>query len=67
MSTRFYIAALLAFLAAAVGFGAGVAAVLTIPELNANAAFWLPVAFVIALAAAPFIGWALAPTLRAKH
>lgn len=66
MRTRVYIAALLAFLAAAVGFGTGVAAVLTIPTLNANAAFWLPVVLVISLAAAPFIGWALAPALRAK-
>lgn len=66
MRTRTYIAALLALLAAAVGFGFGATAVLSIPTLNANAAFWLPVVVVISLAAAPFIGWALAPALRAK-
>lgn len=66
MSTRTYIAAMLFLMINAVVFGSGAIAVLSIPSLNAHAAFWLPVVIVASFCISPFVAWALAPTLRLK-
>jgi uncharacterized membrane protein YciS (DUF1049 family) len=66
MSTRTAIAALIWMMVNAVVFGAGAIAVLSIPQLNANAAFWLPAVVAASFIISPLIAWQIAPTLRAR-
>jgi hypothetical protein len=66
MSTRTWIAALIWMMVNAVVFGAGAIAVLSIPQLNADATFWLPVVVVASFLISPIIAWQIAPMLRAR-
>ncbi|MFA5899507.1 MAG: hypothetical protein WC829_10385 [Hyphomicrobium sp.] len=66
MSTRTAIAALIWMMVNAVLFGAGAVAVLSIPQLNANAMLWLPVVIAASFLLSPLIAWQIAPTLRAR-
>ncbi len=64
MSTRAYIAALISMMINAIIFGTGAIVVLTIPALNAHAAYLLPIVVALAFIISPFIAWAMAPMLR---
>lgn len=66
MRTRSYITILAAMMIHAVLFGTGVAIVLSIPGLRAYAAYLIPMVVAASLLAAPFIGWTMAPAVRAK-
>lgn len=66
MRTRTYIAALVSMMINAVIFGIGATAVLATPELAAHAPFWLPLVVIVSFVVSPFIGWAMAPRLRAR-
>ncbi len=66
MSTRFSIAALISMMINAIVFGIGVTAVLSVPSLNADAAFWLPLVVALSFIVAPFIAWVLVPRLRSR-
>ena len=50
----------------AVVFGIGAIAVLSIPQLSANAAYLLPIVIAMSFMISPFIAWQIAPTLRAR-
>jgi hypothetical protein len=67
MSTRAYISGLLFLMIAAVLFGIGATAVLTIPDLNANAWIWLPFVAAFSFLISPFIAWVMAPSLRVRQ
>ncbi len=66
MTTRTYISALVSIIVNAVLFGVGAIVVLTIPALEAEAAYWLPLVVIVSFFAAPIIGWMLAPSLTAR-
>ncbi len=66
MNNRTAIAALIWMMVSAVMFGIGAVAVLSIPQLNVDAAYWLPMVIVASFVVSPFIAWALAPRLRAR-
>ena len=66
MTTRAYIAALVSMMVNAVVFGIGATTVLSVPSLSAQAATLLPIVIIISFVVSPFIGWAIAPTLRAR-
>ncbi|MDQ0313846.1 hypothetical protein [Amorphus orientalis] len=67
MKTRTYIAALVSMMANAVVFGVGALLVLYVPALEAHAAVLLPIVIVAAFVTTPFIGWKLAPRMRARN
>lgn len=67
MSTRAWIAGLIALMINAVFFGAGVIAVLSIPALADNAAILIPAVIVAAFVLTPGIAWVIAPRLRARY
>lgn len=67
MKTRTYIAALVSMMANAVIFGLGAVLVLYIPALKEHAAILLPIVVVAAFVATPFVGWKIAPRLRARN
>ena len=64
-TTRLYIVALVALMASAVLFGAGAVAVLAVPSLNDEAAYWLPLVIVASFLLAPLVGFAIEPRMRA--
>jgi hypothetical protein len=66
MPTRLQIAALLAMMINAVIFGVGAVAVLSVPALSADAAFYLPVVVLLSIVLTLPIAWLLAPRLRAR-
>jgi ABC-type sulfate transport system permease subunit len=66
MSIRAWISVLVSMMVNAVVFGVGAIAVLTIPQLNADAWFWLPVVVVVSFVVSPFIAWQIAPMLRSR-
>ena len=66
MSIRTWITALVSMMVNAVAFGIGAIAVLTIPALEADAWFWLPLVVVVSFAVSPFIAWQIAPMLRSR-
>jgi hypothetical protein len=66
MTTRAYIAGLLSLMVNAVVFGAGAITVLSIPELNARAAYLLPAVIAASFMISPFVAWYLAPRLRSR-
>lgn len=66
MSTRTYIAALVSMMINAVIFGVGATVVLSTPNLAADASYWLPLIVIVSFVVSPFIGWAMAPRLRAR-
>ena len=65
MSIRTYIAFLVSMMVNAVVFGVGAIAVLTIPQLEADAWFWLPLVVAVSFIVSPFIAWQIAPMLLA--
>ncbi len=66
MKTRAYIAAMLAMIISVVLFGSAAAAIMTIPELKAEAVYWFPAAGVASILVAAIIGWLMAPRLRVR-
>ncbi len=66
MSTRASIAALVSMMVNAVIFGVGAIAVLSIPQLSANAAYLLPIVVAMSFMISPFIAWQIAPMLRSR-
>ncbi len=66
MTTRLSIAVIVWMMTAAVLTGTGIIAVLSIPQLNNNATFWLPVVIAAGLIVSPLIAWQIAPMLRAR-
>lgn len=66
MTTRAAIAAVIWMMVNAVVFGAGAIAVLSVPQLNANASFWLPVVVIASFIISPITAWQIAPILRAR-
>lgn len=66
MTTRASIAAVIWMMVNAVIFGAGAIAVLSVPQLSANATFWLPVVIIASFIISPIIAWQIAPMLRAR-
>lgn len=67
MSVRFQITALLSLMVNAVIFGIGAITVLTVPWLNEDASFWLPVAVALSFILSPPIAWFIAPRLRNRY
>lgn len=66
MSIRASIATLVSMMVNAVVFGIGAIAVLSIPQLSANAAYLLPIVVVMSFLISPFIAWQIAPMLRSR-
>ncbi len=66
MPTRLQIAALLSLMISAVLFGIGAVTVLSVPSLNADAAFYLPAVVILSFVLTPPIAWVMAPRLRAR-
>jgi len=66
MRTRVYIAGVLALMINAVLFGIGAVGVLSVPPLNAEAQFYLPLITALSVLLTPPIAWAMAPRLRAR-
>lgn len=66
MPTRLQIAALLSLMISSVLFGIGAATVLSVPSLNADAAFYLPAVIILSFVLTPPIAWMMAPRLRAR-
>jgi hypothetical protein len=66
MSIRASIATLISMMVNAVVFGMGAIAVLSIPQLSANAAYLLPIVVVASFLISPFIAWQIAPMLRSR-
>jgi hypothetical protein len=66
MSIRASIATLVSMMVNAVVFGIGAIAVLSIPQLSANAAYLLPIVVVASFLISPFIAWQIAPMLRSR-
>jgi ABC-type sulfate transport system permease subunit len=66
MSIRAWISFLVAMMVNAVVFGVGAIAVLAIPQLNADAWFWLPLVIAASFLISPFIAWQIAPMLRSR-
>jgi hypothetical protein len=67
MSIRASIATLISMMVNAVVFGVGAIAVLSIPQLSANAAYLLPIVVVTSFLISPFIAWQIAPMLRSRR
>ena len=67
MSNRLRITLLIYSMTNAVIFGAGVIAVLSLPNFNADAAFWIPVVVVASLILAAPVAWLVAPRLQARY
>jgi len=67
MSTRAQIAVFIGFMINAVLFGIGAVAVLSIPALNENAKYLLPVVIVASFLITPFIAWSMAPRLQLRY
>ena len=61
MSIRASIAAVISMMVNAVVFGIGAIAVLSIPQLNAQASYLLPIVIVMSFLISPFIAWQIAP------
>ena len=66
MSTRASIAVLISMMVNAVVFGIGDIVGLSIPQLNAQAAYLLPLVVAMSFMISPFIAWQLAPMLRSR-
>jgi len=67
MSTRFQLAVLIFSMVNAVLFGAGLIAVLAIPELAQQAMLLIPIVVAASFILAAPIAWLLAPRLRARY
>lgn len=67
MPTRLQIAALLSLMINSVLFGIGTVAVLSVPALSADAAFYLPAVIIASYLLTPPIAWLMAPRMRARY
>jgi uncharacterized membrane protein len=67
MTNRARITLLIYSMTNAVIFGAGVIAVTSLPRLNADAAFWIPVVVVASFVLAAPVAWLIAPRLQARY
>ena len=67
MGPRIYITILLSLMTCAVLFGIGAVAVLSVPALNEQAKFLLPVVIAASFVLGPIIAWFMAPRLRARY
>ena len=66
MTTRAYIAFVVALMVNAVVFGVGAVTVLSVPAFSDLAAYLLPAVVAVSVVVSPFIAWAIAPALRAR-
>jgi hypothetical protein len=66
MFTKVFIAALVFMMVNAVFFGIGAVTVLSIPALNENAPFLLPVVIGLSVVLAIPVAWMIAPRLRLR-
>lgn len=67
MKTDLFITALVSMMTNAVLFGAGAVTVLSVPVLNEQAKYLLPVVIVASFILAPIAAWFIAPRLRARN
>ncbi len=67
MKVRLLITAALSLMVNAVLFGVGAIIVLSIPELNVDAEYLLPIVVVVSFIATPIIAWFLAPRMRNRY
>ncbi|CAG1015938.1 MAG: hypothetical protein F9K19_13010 [Rhizobiaceae bacterium] len=67
MNTDLFITALVSMMTNAVLFGAGAITVLSVPTLNDQAKYLLPVVIVASFILAPLVAWFIAPRLRARN
>lgn len=67
MKTNLFITALVSLMTNAVLFGAGAIAVLSVPALNEQAKYLLPVVIVASFLLAPIAAWFIAPRMRARN
>lgn len=67
MSVRLQLAIMVGLMINAVLFGIGAVIVLSIPALNDNAKYLLPVVVVTCFILTPFIAWLMAPRLRLSY
>ncbi len=67
MNTDLFITALVSMMTNAVLFGAGAITVLSVPVLNEQAKYLLPVVIVASLVLAPVAAWFIAPRMRARN
>lgn len=63
---RVRVAGLIFSMVNAVVFGAGIVAILTIPALAADAAFWIPALVLASFLLSPPLSWFLAPTMMLR-
>lgn len=66
LRTRTLITGLIMGMVGAVLFGVGAIAVLSVPSLNAQAAYLIPVVIAISVVLSPVIAWFIAPRMRSK-
>lgn len=67
MKTDLFITIMVAMMVNAVLFGVGAVTVLSVPVLNEQAKYLLPVVIVLAFALTPFVSRAIAPHLRIRN
>ncbi len=67
MNTDLLITALVSMMTNAVLFGAGAITVLSVPALNEQAKYLLPVVIVASLVLAPVAAWFITPRMRARN
>ncbi|MBW8283579.1 MAG: hypothetical protein K0M55_08250 [Rhizobium sp.] len=67
MKTNTYLNIFVSMMVNAVIFGAGAITVLSVPALNEQAKYLLPLVVVISFVAAPFIARLIAPRMRLRY
>jgi hypothetical protein len=67
MGPRFYITILLSLMTCSVLFGVGAVTVLSVPALDEQAKFLLPIVIAASFVLGPIIAWFMAPRLRARY
>lgn len=67
MKTNTYLNIVVSMMVNAVIFGAGAITVLSVPALNEQAKYLLPLVVVISFVAAPFIARLIAPRMRLRY
>lgn len=67
MNTDLFITAIVSMMTNAVLFGAGAVTVLSVPVLDEQAKYLLPVVIAASFVLAPIAAWFIAPRLRARN
>jgi uncharacterized membrane protein YciS (DUF1049 family) len=67
MGARIYITILLSLMTCSVLFGVGAVTVLSVPALDEQAKFLLPIVIAASFVLGPIIAWFMAPRLRARY